>query len=176
MGAILPHNKVKLICGLMWPHAATFDYSLVENEWGPIDLRSEAFPFTHTRYYEDEFGPSLMKQYVSFYRLVDPDDLPSFKHRSNAIEDEHATAGRRTINIDPGYIADAKFLLVTTKNLAHRVYIGRNMYVDLQLMYRKHEFEPLPWTFADVREWIPFFQRARTRYMEQLHEHKAVPT
>lgn len=170
MGAIVPHPRVKLICGLMWPSTGTVDHALVEDEWGPIDLASDVFDFDHTRYYEDEFGVTLKKQYVAFERLVDPDDLPAIKHRSNAMEDSLLAGEKRTVNIDPGYLADAKLVMITTKNLAHRVYIGRNMYADLQLMFRRHTFEPTPWTFADVRDprILPFFNRARTRYMEQL--------
>lgn len=81
------------------------------------------------------------------------------------------------MNIDPGYIADAKLVMPTTKNLSHRIYIASGIYADQQLMYYGKSFHPMPWTFADYKQpaVIDFFNRVRSRYFEKLKETGALP-
>ncbi|MCD6364830.1 MAG: DUF4416 family protein, partial [Planctomycetes bacterium] len=76
------------------------------------------------------------------------------KLRTNEIEsqfaDSFASGGPpRPINLDPGYIDPAKLVLASMKNFSHRIYIGRGVYAEVTLMYRKSRWEPLDWTFPD---------------------------
>lgn len=173
MGAILKQEPVKLICGLFWNPEVNPEtiYRVIEAEWGPMDARSPVFDFDFTAYYHDEMGAVIQKQYVSFEKLVDIETIADYKIRSNALEDQHFTRnGKRAANVDPGYIADAKLVMATTKNLPHRVYIGKNIYSDLQMMYKKPTFFPIPWTFADVKQpaLIEFFNHVRETYIRQI--------
>ncbi|MBX7152581.1 DUF4416 family protein [bacterium] len=174
MGKIFSQPKVKLISGIMvrpdFDASAVFE--TITGRLGPIDLHTPWFDFSHTGYYKGEFGEQLKKQYFSLEQLVAIDDIPDLKIWSNQIEDHYLIDGSRTVNIDPGYMADAKVLMATTKNLAHRVYIGKNIFVDLQLIFRHHTFVPVNWTFADMKEpeVIALFNDVRAKYMEQLKE------
>lgn len=172
MGSIKHQQPVKLICGIFWTETIGVSQILdvLQKTWGPIDSFGPIFPFNHTKYYDDEMGSDLEKQYVSFENLVDIDTMPDIKILSNSLEKPFFADGKRHVNIDPGYIADAKLVMPTTKNLSHRVYIGKNIFADLQLMYKKESFHFTPWTFNDVREPlnIAFFNTVRATYMEQL--------
>ena len=95
---------------------------------GPIDLVSEVWTFDQTDYYADEIGPRILRQFVSFDQLIDPGRLAAIKHRTNALEQELAATLAlpfpRPVNLDPGTIEPSKLVLATTKNYAHRIYIG----------------------------------------------------
>ncbi len=179
MGKIILPPKVKLIAAVM----ATPEFPAAEvmnrltAEWGAVDLELEWYDFSHSDYYADEFGGSLKKCFFSFESLTDIDSIANVKIRSNRIEDEYAKDNRRAVNIDPGYIADAKLVMPTTKNLSHRIYIGGGLYADQQLIYHGKTFHPMPWTFADYKQpaVIDFFNRARRRYFEQLKESGTLP-
>jgi hypothetical protein len=172
MGQIVEPSKIKLITALLWNEYVNIEevFSRIEKEWGTIDARSAEYDFIHTGYYKDEFGERLRKQFVSFEKLVDINLMPDIKIRGNELEDEFLYGKNRSVNIDPGYIANAKLVMPTTKNLPHRVYIGNNIYADLQLIYKKPSFQTILWTFADYKEPfnLEFFNKVRERYMEQI--------
>lgn len=174
MGQIVEPTKVKLIVALLWNDRIKIDEvcNRLEKEWGTIDARSTEYDFVHTGYYKDEFGERLRKQFVSFEKLVDINLMPDIKIRGNEMEDGFLQGKNRAVNIDPGYIANAKLVMPTTKNLPHRVYIGNKIYADLQLIYKKPSFQTILWTFADYKEPfnLEFFNRVRERYMVQLAE------
>jgi hypothetical protein len=75
--------------------------------------------------------------------------------------------GGRSVNIDPGYLDRTKLLLATTKDCSHRIYLGRGIYGDIELMYRSGSFAWLDWTYPDYREAfsIEFFNRVRSAYL-----------
>ncbi len=136
----------------------------------PLDMISDLFPFSHTDYYEKEMGRGLSRRFICFKDLISPDDLVDLKHYAFSVEQRQSRDGRRMVNIDPGYLAQEKIVLATFKNFSHRIYIGRGVYADLTLLYRKGRFVPLEWTFPDYREpeVQSFFKKARERYVEQL--------
>lgn len=138
--------------------------------WGEIDLFGEAIPFTFTDYYAPEMGDSLVRQFVGFGRLVEADSLARLKHEANAIEERSLVAGKRTVNIDVGYVDYHKLILASTKEGPHRVYVGGGIWADITLLYRKGEFHPLPWTFLDFTTgaYTAFLLEARNRYRAQI--------
>ena len=84
----------------------------------------------------------------------------------------------RTVNIDPGYIAAAKFVLATGKDYSHRIYLGEGIYGDLTLIYRSGGYAPLPWTYPDyasepLRNLLGLL---RKRYLWQLKNDRGPPT
>jgi hypothetical protein len=78
-----------------------------------------------------------------------------------------AAGGRRSVNIDPGYLVATRFILATGKNFNHRVYLARSIYADLTLLYDADRFRPLPWTYPDYRQadMLQFLGRVRSKYM-----------
>src|SRR5262245_4114467 len=95
--------------------------------FGPVALAGEPFRFHHTSYYTPTMGPDLLKQLLVFERLVPLDALAACKRAAIGLESELAAAGAypepRPLNLDPGLLTLGKFMLATTKDQAHRVYV-----------------------------------------------------
>lgn len=122
----------------------------LEGELGGVDLVSERLPFGHTRYYEREMGSALHRRMISFRDLVAADSLVEVKLKAQALEAGFAgSGGRRRVNLDPGILGLDNFVLATHKGYAHRIYLGRGVFADLALIYRKGGFRPLEWTYPD---------------------------
>jgi len=144
----------------------------LSDELGDIDYVSELLPFDYTDYYREEMGTRLVRRFVSFDRLRDPGDLPPVKVCTNRIEADLAREGKRSVNIDPGYISEAHLILATGKKYTHRPYIGNGIYADVTLIYRDRTFQPLEWTYPDYAGdvIIDILICMRKRYIMQLAE------
>ena len=149
---------------------------LLEREFGLAGLAGEPFPFDQTAYYEATMGADLRKQLLAFRDLVAPERLAEIKLRTNALERELASAGGwpepRPLNLDPGFLALGKFLLATTKDQAHRIYLRDGIYAEVTLRYHAGAFEPWPWTYADYREEQvrTFLRECREYYRRRLRD------
>lgn len=138
--------------------------------FGAIDMVSPWFDFTYTHYYEPEMGTPLFRRMLVLKALIRQRDLADIKQQTNAIERRYYRDGRRSVNIDPGYLLRERFVLATGKNYSHRIYIGKGIYADLTLIYRKGAFEPLAWTYPDYadRPMRDYLERVRKKYVEDL--------
>ena len=139
---------------------------------GPRDFASPLLPFDKTTYYESEFGPDLVRRFVFFEKLIPQEKIVPIKHLAYKIEKKFSRNGRRTVNIDPGYILLERLVLVTFKNFSHRIYLGDYVYGEVTLLYSKGEFRPLPWTYPDYADPLArkIFAEARARYREKLKQ------
>lgn len=140
-------------------------------EIGSVILKSPEIPFTHTSYYNKEMGGNLTRQWCAFDKTVLPDVLVGLKHNTNVIEKKYLnTEGGRIVNIDPGLLSLSSLVLASTKNYAHRIYLGQGIYAEVTLIYKENRFNPLDWTYPDYREAsaLAFFDQARTLLKEKL--------
>ena len=175
MGSIRTFNPVKLFVGVLVSeaaHLAGVEEQLC-SEYGPIDLRSSVIPFTFTSYYRHETGDNILRAFCSFERLINAGQLPEIKHRTNALEGESVAAGgsvKRPVNLDPGYIENAKVILASTKNFYHRMYLGRGIFGEVTMHFRNNSWEFFPWTYPDYqsKDYQDFFLRMRQIYRSQL--------
>jgi hypothetical protein len=148
----------------------------LEEAHGPVALASAIYAFNQTSYYEATMGSDLRKQLWAFQDLMAADRLPSSKlacialERDLAAEQRGALAEARPINLDPGYLVLGKFVLATTKDQAHRLYLRDGIHAEVTLHYRGGSFQPWPWTYADYRlpEVIAFLGQAREYYRQAL--------
>ena len=174
MGHASQPQPVKLVLPMLAQQPALFNTACerLSFTYGQIDYTSTILPFDHTTYYEKEFGSRLQRQFVAFERLVDPGQLAEIKLLTNSLEQSLAVAGRRTINLDPGYLSLAKFVLATTKDQSHRIYIGQGIYAEITLCYQHGEWRTCPWTYPDYRSAAYFLVMGELRaiYMSQLKE------
>jgi hypothetical protein len=90
-----------------------------EEEWGAIGLESPCFEFDQfTKYYEKSMGNGLRKVFIGFEQLADPGLLAERKVQANRWEAEYAAMRTftepRPLNLDPGYLSEAKLVLATT--------------------------------------------------------------
>ena len=113
---------------------------------------SLAIAFPGEGYYAREMGPGLRRMFVGLEGLWDPGWLASLKLRSNALEGRWTREGRRRVNLDPGLVGLAHLVLATGKPAAHRVYLGRGIYAEVEYVFEGKTFRPLPWTYPDYRE------------------------
>ncbi len=172
MGHAREPAPVKLVASLLSQDTAVLAEAVaaLELRWGPVDWVSELLPFEHTEYYAAEFGTHLQRRFVTFRHLIAPAELPAAKRHSNEIEWVLARDGRRRVNIDPGYVSLAKLVLATTKDHAHRVYLGDGIYAEVTLVYQNGCFRPWPWTYPDYAEegCRALFSQVRERYRREL--------
>ena len=176
MGKIKEHLPVKYFTAVCHTADITVEAVLrkLETIFGPVDERSPAYNFDRfTDYYKPEMGSGLQKLFVSFQNLQSPQALIDFKHKSNFLEQDYLRQdGNRRVNIDPGYLTDAKIVLATTKDYSHRLYLGKGIYGDLHLSYRDGRYRPQSWTYPDYSQplALEFFSKIRKLYRTQLKE------
>jgi hypothetical protein len=144
---------------------------LLEDAFGPIDLRSERISFDQTSYYQHEMGDELAREWVSFKQLIRQDAIADAKLTTSRLEKRVARSdGSRTVNLDPGYVVPPRLVLATMKDFAHRIYLEKGIYAEVTLIYREGEFQPLEWTYPDYRQPVAlnFFTTVRTGYLAQM--------
>ena len=172
MGGIRQPKPVLLFIGMLVADLPILDEvsKSLEAKFGPIELASKLIDFNFTTYYEPELGMGLKRQFLGFRNLVPPEMLPEVKLWTNALEDSRRVAEKRLFNLDPGYLTPARLVLASTKDFAHRLYLGHGIYGEVTLLFQKGKFESLPWTYPDYRsqEYQEFFLELRRLYMAQL--------
>lgn len=173
MQGIKPEVKpVKLICGVTFATSVDIDAvdSKLESRFGPIDSQSGKIDFSYTDYYAKEMGSGLIKRFLSFKNLIIPDQLAKIKKEAISIEAEFAVEGKRTVNLDPGYLEESKLVLASTKNFSHRIYLGDNIWGEVTLRYKNGRFVTHPWTYPDYATPLAFefFKSARDIYRKRL--------
>lgn len=174
MGEIKKHPPVKLIMGIISANESllpSVEKSLSQ-KFGSIDFHSQIMPFDYTDYYIKEMGENLLRKFVSFEKLIQPEGLVDIKISTNILEREflHSETRRRQVNLDPGYVSAAKLILASTKDHIHRIYLKKGIYAELTLRMEKKTFRPWEWTYPDYRSeaYIEIFNEIRRMYMEQL--------
>jgi hypothetical protein len=145
-----------------------------EQDWGPMALTSDLFDFDETPYYEKTMGPGLKKQLLAFEQLAGPGKLAEIKLATNQWEleyaGEHEWPESRPLNLDPGYITEAKLVLATTKDRDHRIYLADGIFAEVTLHYHGGRWRDRPWTYPDYQrpEYHEFFSRCRAFLREKL--------
>jgi hypothetical protein len=169
MGQLREHPPVLLLTAVITRHEAALVWAKerCESSWGKIAMTSPTFAVTETDYYTPTMGPNLGKTFYAFDCNYDPGDVATTKHQTNAWEAEYAALGRhdepRPLNLDPGYLTAAKLVLSSTKDHAHRIYVGQGMYAEITLFYRHGGWQSHEFTFPDYRrpDYHAFFTACR---------------
>ncbi|MBR6086059.1 MAG: DUF4416 family protein [Spirochaetales bacterium] len=147
----------------------------LEKEFGPIEAQSPVLDFPYTDYYDGEMGGRPVRYLLLFRNLIDPSALADIKTKTNEMELSYADAsGNRRVNLDPGTLSLANFILATCKDRSHRIALRNGIYAETTLIYQDHDFQALPWTYADYRsEEVKAILRAfRAAYRRLLKEEK----
>lgn len=177
MGQIRQHSPVVLFLAAFSRHAAALDWAQrrATDCWGPIALATDPFDFDDTGYYDATMGRGLKKTLWAFRELTDPASLVDIKRRTNDWEAEYARTfvgdEARPLNLDPGYVTEAKLVLATTKDRDHRIYLSRGIYAEVTLYYRRGQgWQARSWTYPDYRS--PAYHAFLTRCRNYLRERK----
>ena len=170
MGEMRPVRPVLRLLVLFSRHRETLDWARrqAESQWGPVCLESPIFAFDQTEYYEASMGVDLLKQLLAFETLTDPGDLAATKQLTNDWEQQYADRESwpemRPLNLDPGYLSEAKLVLASTKDRDHRIYLSDGIFAEVTLHYRRGVWKTHPWTYPDF---------ATAGYHEFLNEGRA---
>jgi len=172
-----PFAPVKLVCGVIASSDLFFDLAIrrLEELFGPADARGPRCAFDLTDYYENQMGPGLSRMFLSFERLIRPEDLSDIKLRTNALEFEiqgHFHEEKRIVNLDPGYLTPAALVMATAKDFSHRIPLQKGIYAHLELLFHKNSLQSLSWTYPDFRGdmYQAFFLEVRKIYISQLSQ------
>lgn len=148
--------KAKLIIALMYNEKNILNKTLgkLKKIFGKIDLENDEYNFNFTDYYKKEFGNNLMKKIISFKDLINREELADIKLKTINIEKELSVKGKRRINIDPGYLTLHNLVLASTKELPHRIFIGKGIFAESTLFFRNKQYNDYPYTFKDYQQEI----------------------
>jgi hypothetical protein len=125
----------------------------LERRFGPIAMESGTYPFDLSDYYSPEMGECLTRRWLCFSTLLDPSQLPSWKHDCTLLEAGFADGeGRRKVNLDPGYLDNGKLVLASFKSAPDKLYIGSGVWAHTCLRYRFGAFEAPDHSFPDFRD------------------------
>ncbi len=173
------------------PIVAVFGRSQVLRQWG-IEQMSQRFgtpflvtcpqPFVASGYYTTSMGPDLQKQFIGFDGLADPGELAQWKLWTNAMEqacepDDRSGQVVRPLNLDCGYVTEAKLVLATTKDRDHRIYLSAGIYAEVTLSYAGRKWNRHRWTYPDycTPQALDFAESCRLRLREHLRRTRVAP-
>lgn len=177
MGSIhAPQPVLRLVAIVSrYDEALVWAQDRIAAQWGEAVLVSEPFVFNDTDYYQAEMGVGLKKQFIVSRALMDPGELAEAKRMTNQWETEFADEGDcaelRPLNLDPGYLAESKLVLASTKNHSHRIYLSSGIYAEITLGYtRSTGWKAMPWTYPDYQraDFQAFFTECRGYLRQQL--------
>jgi len=177
MGQTRSPLPVKLFVGTLTslPDIMPRVEQLLVARFGPVDLRSDNYPFDLTHYYDDAMGSPITRSFLAFRNLIPADQLADVKEETNALEAELALEYRqvrRPINLDPGYLEESKIVLASTKNFYHRILLAGGIYGEVTLHFSGGAWQSFAWSFPDFRSgrYDEIFTRLRQVYRKQLKE------
>jgi hypothetical protein len=178
MGEVREHRPVVRVMAVSSRHDEAFDWALekASKHWGPTLLTSERFDFSETSYYTKTMGDGLKKQLLAFEELIQQDLVVDSKLESNDWENEfnalRTWEESRPINLDPGYLTEAKLVLATTKDRDHRLYMSRGIFAEVTLFFQGNRWQSSRWTYPDYKrdDFHTFFDQCRLLLRDRYAE------
>ena len=175
MGEITGFTPEKLIIAVLISRE-DFSGKLImklEDNFGPIDYKSEILNFKYTNYYNPEMGTNIKRFFLSFQNLISPDKLPDIKILTNIIENSFREDNNRQINLDPGMLSMKSFILATTKDNGHRIPLQKGIYGEVTLLFVNKKFQSLPWTYVDYQseDYSKVLNEIRVIYKNNIKEY-----
>ena len=146
---------------------------IMEEYFGAGVVHSKGFLVRDfTDYYVREMGEETVKYFYYVESLYPLKGAEAWKIWSNDLEKEFRNSAgvNRPVNMDPGYLTQAKLVLFSMKGYAHRIYIRDGVYGEVTLQYRGGAFHSLPWTYSDYQTpmALEFWKEAREKLRQLI--------
>lgn len=168
----MSEEKAILFTGLLFKN----DISLLEarerllNLFGRVLFESPTLSWDYSEYYKKEIGWPLNRSFIFFDSLINTETLREIKLLTIDIEKALSINGKRSINIDPGYLTLSKVVLASTKNYSHRIYMGKGIFAEVTLIFRNKRYQPHLFTYRDYASnpYIEIFMKARQHLINTM--------
>ncbi len=173
LGNIKLPELVNLVCvvfGSKLQYRLKDVLEVLKPEFGEADYVSKPLDFSSfTSYYNEEMGEELKAYIISFEPLIHPSELADAKTFTNSVEKKLSRNGKRTVNIDAGYIHHSQFVLASTKQWGNRVYLKKGIYAEVTLLFLKGHFHFWEMTYPNYRtdEYRLELEKIRGLYMKK---------
>lgn len=169
-------EPVVRFCAVITRHqtARLWAVNCLSQAWGKPDIVSPPIPFEAGGFYTPTMGGELQKTLIAFEGFQDPAMLADWKLQTNRWEAEYAATGihpePRPINLDVGYMTQAKLVLATTKDRDHRIYLRDGMFAEVTLSYVGKSWQHHRWSYPSYRtdEVAVFANEVRSRLRDYL--------
>lgn len=169
-------EPVVRFCAVISRHQGATQWALqqIGEQWGGVQFVSDEIPFEAGGYYTPTMGSELTKTLIASEGFQDPAGLADWKHLTNRWEASYAAQSDhpepRPLNLDPGYITQAKLVLATTKDRDHRIYLRDGMFAEVTLTYVAKRWQHHRWSYPSYRteEVASFAHECRRRLREHL--------
>jgi len=171
-------EPVVRFCAIITRHPSAKQWAIhrLADQWGSATVRSSEIPFEAGGYYTPSMGSGLQKTLVASAGFVDPGGLADWKHATNQWEQDYIAASEheeeRPLNLDPGYMTQAKLVLATTKDRDHRLYLRDGMFAEVTLTYVGKAWQHHRWSYPSYRteEVAQFANGCRQSLRQHLRE------
>jgi hypothetical protein len=163
-------KKAVLLFALMWNDDKKLNQieEILLSRYGRKILETPPFTLSYSTYYQKEMGEGLKKKFVALDLFIQKDQLVEVKLKSMELEKDFSINGKRTVNIDPLYLDDFQVVVSSKKDKGSRIYIGKGIFAELELLYHHGSFQPLIWTYLDYKENVEFFNEVRKYYLGKV--------
>lgn len=171
-------EPVVRFCAVITHHEAAREWAIsrLADQWGKATNCSSEIPFEAGGYYTPSMGSGLKKSLIAVAGFADPGRLADWKKETNQWELEYTSACQheeeRPLNLDPGYMTQAKLVLATTKDRDHRLYLRDGMFAEVTLTYVGKLWQHHRWTYPSYRtaEVAEFANQCRADLRQHLKE------
>ena len=161
---------VKLIAGVLYPDEKLWIWTkdALAALWGEPEEESAPLLFSSVTDYYADIAPVLYRRFLSFKGLWNAEDLTEWKLTGCGVEKMSGVT--RKVNIDPGYVNGARLVLASTKDHAHRIYLGKGIHAEVTLRYRQKQWMSFDYTFPDFADgrYDAFLSLVRRRWLEEM--------
>lgn len=139
-------DKALLFTGILYSNEDYYikAYKSLEDSFGGIAMEGPPLIWDYSEHYREELGKPIYRRFLFFNNLLEQEKLAQIKLATNKIEHVLSENGKRTVNLDPGYLTPAKIVLASTKDYSHRLYLGSGIYGEVTMMYDKGKRQYIP--------------------------------
>ncbi len=150
-------EPVVRFCAVITRHEEARQWAIerLTKAWGRPSLTSKQIPFQAGGFYTATMGLDLQKVLIAINDCADPSGLADWKRQTNQWEleyaDESSHIEKRPLNLDPGYMTQAKLVLATTKDRDHRIYLRDGIFAEVTLTYVHKQWQHHRWSYPSYR-------------------------